>query len=421
MAKKKITKLTELKPDPSNFNLHTSFGMSLLEKSMRKYGFLEAGIISSDGVIASGNARQETAINIGLEEVEVIPIDGKKAHYLQVPYKSDSKEFKEIALILNQVAAKNIVMDAELIEAELGEAVCEEWGIDLPENEVTEDGFDAEPPLKPITVLGDLYELNQHRVLCGDSTDSDSVAKLMNGKKADLCFTDPPYGVDYSGGIQFKNGKAKTEQRERLKNDESDSIYAKVIPIISANLNGACYLWFADTKAKNVYASIENFGEIHALIIWVKNGGFGALNANYKQKHEPCLYWKPRGQKLNFTGASTETTVWNIDKDGQNKLHPTQKPIALAAKAIGNHSAGLILDLFGGSGSTLMGAEQLNRLAYLMELDPAYCDIILARWLRFKQSQSAETAISIRRNGNLNPQKRQGAFSKGYSKVFGAN
>ena len=116
------------------------------------------------------------------------------------------------------------------------------------------------------------------------------------------------------------------------------------------------------------------------MIIWVKNGGYGALNANYKQKHEPCLYWKPKGKTLNFSGATTETTIWEIDKDGKNKLHPTQKPVALATKAINNHTAKKVLDLFGGSGATLIAAESLNRVCYMMELDPKYCDVIITRW-----------------------------------------
>ena len=220
-------------------------------------------------------------------------------------------------------------------------------------------------------------------MMCGDSTDKATVEKLMDGQKADMVFTDPPYGVKYTGGIQFKDGDAVTDNREMISGDDAD-IYPAVFDILSQFANGACYIWFAGTKAKSLYESAEAAGEIHALIIWVKNGGYGALNANYKQKHEPCLYWKPKGSTLGFTGATTETTVWEINKDGVNEYHPTQKPVALASKAIRNHGgADKVLDLFGGSGSTLIACEQLNRTCYMMELDPGYCDVIINRWEQY--------------------------------------
>ena len=122
-------------------------------------------------------------------------------------------------------------------------------------------------------------------------------------------------------------------------------------------------------------------GDISALIIWVKNGGYGALNAQYKQKHEPCLYWKPKNAtSMNWCGSTTENTIWEIDKDGKNKLHPTQKPVELGVRAISNHKADKVLDLFLGSGSTLIACEKTGRKCYGMELDPHYCDVIIKRW-----------------------------------------
>jgi DNA modification methylase len=186
--------------------------------------------------------------------------------------------------------------------------------------------------------------------------------------------------VAYTGGLQFKSdGEVVKNNREMIENDDID-IYEDVMRQLARIAQGPTYIWFAGTKAASLYQAAEKYGDIHALIIWVKNGGYGALNANYKQKHEPCLYWKPKGKTLNFTGATTETTIWNIDKDGKNKLHPTQKPISLAAKAIGNHKCITVLDLFGGSGSTLIAAEEMNKKAFVMELDPKYCDVIIERW-----------------------------------------
>lgn len=394
MPKEKITwsvktvNVADLIENPSNPKIMNEAGKRRLQKSLAKFGLAGTIICNTDLMIVDGHSRKKELIEGGVKKV-----------LASVPSRKLTKEeYSEMNAIFDLSRAGDA--DMLMVEEILGEELMQEYELDSAKKpEATEDNFDAAPPKNPITVLGDLYELGQHRLICGDSCNVDDVNKLMIGKKADLCFTDPPYGVDYSGGIQFKNGIAKTEQRERLKNDETDSIYAKVIPIIADNTNGPVYLWFAGTKAKNVYESIENFGEIHALLIWVKNGGFGALNANYKQKHEPCLYWKPKGAKLLFTGATNETTVWNIDKDGANKFHPTQKPISLAHKAIGNHSAGLILDLFGGSGSTLIASEQLNRMNYVMELDPGYCDVIVARYIRFKRSDGKNPDLSIKRNG----------------------
>jgi DNA modification methylase len=212
--------------------------------------------------------------------------------------------------------------------------------------------------------------------------------RLIDGKKADMVFTDPPYGVDYSGGIQFTKNGVKTGQREKLIADNSEDIYAGSITMMAMFCDGPIYTWFAGTKAKTIYTEIEKVGDIHSLIIWEKNGGYGAMNSNYKQKHEPCLYWKAKGKKLNFCGPTTETTIWKIDKDGKNNLHPTQKPVELSLKAIKNHSVGLILDLFLGSGSTLIGCEKLNRNCYGMELDPKYCDVIVQRYVDYTGNEN---------------------------------
>jgi DNA modification methylase len=265
-----------------------------------------------------------------------------------------------------------------------------DWGLDPKDlgiaqeqepQEAQEDDFDEEKdPVATICQEGDVWQLGEHRLMCGDSTDAENVRILLDGQKADLCFTDPPYGVSYTGGIQFKaDGSVERNNREMIANDDID-IYAQVFEVLKDFVNGPCYVWFADSKAASLYAAAEKYGEIHALLIWVKNGGYGALNANYKQKHEPCLYWKPKGSTLNFIGATTETTIWEINKDGKNEYHPTQKPVALPAKAINNHKCDIVLDLFGGSGSTLIACEQLHRKARLMELDPHYCDVIIARW-----------------------------------------
>ena len=367
--------IAQLSLDPSNARKHSQRNLDAIAASLKKFGQRKP-IVVHKGVVLAGNGTLEAAKTLGWTEIEVA----------EVPSDWDLDTAKAYALADNRTAEL-----AEWDESELAKQLLElqdadwditELGFDIPKLTDIESGNEdeiPEPPVEPKTKLGDIYQLGRHRLMCGDSTDEATVNRLMDGVKADMVFTDPPYGVEYTGGMQFKDGKVETKSREMIKNDDVD-IYQDVMRVLSEFSNGPCYIWFADTKAAKLYEAAEKYGDIHALLIWVKNGGYGALNANYKQKHEPCLYWKPKGKTLNFAGATTETTIWEIDKDGKNKLHPTQKPVALATKAISNHNSKTVLDLFGGSGATLIAAEQLNRICYMMELDPKYCDVIVTRW-----------------------------------------
>lgn len=219
--------------------------------------------------------------------------------------------------------------------------------------------------------------------MCGDSTDAGTVALLMDGRKADMVFTDPPYGVSYDGG-QFHSGDVNIKRpREKLKNDDID-IYEDAVTVAAAVCIGPVFMFYADTVPFGLYRGIENVGgEIVALLIWKKTGGYGAMGASYKPNHEPCVVWKKKGARLNFIGATNENRVWEEKKDGTNKLHPTQKPVSIPERAIKNHKAEIVLDLFGGSGSTLIACEKTNRDCRMMELDPKYCDVIIKRWQDF--------------------------------------
>ena len=395
----KTVKISELRPHPKNPRVHPDSAIEKLERSIKEFGWTNPILVSKDGYILAGHARLKAAEKAGIEEVPVIylPLEGAKADaYLIADNRLQDEtdwDYEKLEDLLQELDAGDF--DLELTGFDMEEIEDLMTQFHVPE-EIIEDEV-PEPPKEPITKLGDLWILGRHRLLCGDSTIKEDVERLMDGKKADMVFTDPPYGVEYTGGLQFKDGKVEKNNRQMIKNDESDDIYTEVIPVIASICNGPCYTWFAGTKASKLYTAVEAVGDIHSLIIWVKNGGYGALNANYKQKHEPCLYWKPKGKKLNFIGPTTETTVWEICKDGVNKLHPTQKPVELAAKAIKNHSAGLVVDLFGGSGSTLIACEQLNRTCYMMELDPVYCDVIVQRYINLK---GHDGDVYLERDGN---------------------
>tara|TARA_R100001510_G_C7652020_1_gene209827 strand:+ start:1089 stop:2165 length:1077 start_codon:yes stop_codon:yes gene_type:complete len=330
-------------------------------------------VIDKDGTVLGGNMRLKAAQLAGLDEVPVYVREwdeGKDGQFII----KDNVSFGE--------------WDQDMLGNEWEPEQLDEWGlnIDWDEPEETEGLTDAddvpEVPEEATTKPGDLWVLGEHRLLCGDSTKAEDVERLMDGNKADMAFTDPPYNVEYTGGIQYKNGKKVTNNREMIANDDRD-LYPEVVGILCDYVDGPSYVWFAGTKASTLYATAEELADIHSLIIWVKNGGYGALGASYKQKHEPCLFIKTKGSTLRFVGPTTENTVWEIDKDGVNRLHPTQKPVELAERALKNHDAKNVLDLFLGSGSTLIAAEKTNRICYGMELDPKYCDVIVKRWEEF--------------------------------------
>jgi DNA modification methylase len=248
---------------------------------------------------------------------------------------------------------------------------------------------DAEPQIDQAEELnkkwqvkpGDLWKIGAHRLLCGDSTKAADVARVMGREKAEILFTDPPYGVDYDGG-HFHSGDVNIKRaRTKLGGDTSASLYREFLPVVLPAVDGPCYMWFASSRSFEVYGALHEAGaETHAMIIWNKtNAKYAAMNAQYKQRHEPCVYFKPKGSTLRWSGPTDECTVWDIPRDASNDLHPTQKPIALAKRAIANHSSEIVLDAFAGSGSTLVACENLGRKCRAVEISPAYCAVILER------------------------------------------
>lgn len=330
-------------------------------------------IVNDKMEVLAGNQRLRACIALEWPTVPCVVVDWDEAKQRR-------------AMIKDNVSAGEWDQDMLANEWEVEE--LKDMGLDLDwdEPEETEGLTDAddvpEAPEEPTTKPGDLWILGNHRLLCGDSTKAEDVERLMDGNKADMAFTDPPYNVEYTGGTQYKNGKKVTNNREMIANDDRD-LYPEVVSILCAYVDGPSYVWFAGTKASTLYANAEKLADIHSLIIWVKNGGYGSLGASYKERKEPCLFIKTKGSTLRFVGPTTENTVWEIDKPRINRLHPTQKPVELAERALRNHDAKNVLDLFLGSGSTLIAAEKTGRKCYGMELDPKYCDVIVKRWEDF--------------------------------------
>ena len=378
--------ISTLIPYARNSRTHSDEQIAQIAASIKEFGWTNPILVDGDNGIIAGHGRLSAARKLGHEEVPVIEL------------KDLTETQRKAYIIADNRLALNAGWDNEMLTIELNDLLADGFALDilgfdpkeidaLLEPEVVEGLTDEDevPPLpeEPKTKLGDIYQLGNHRLMCGDSTSIDAVDKLMDGQKADMVFTDPPYGVDYDGG------HATEKRRTKLENDDKTLMYAGALPIayMASKDGAALYLWFADRFAKDVLTALDecNF-QVRTWIIWNKNlAQFGAIGAQYKPKHEPCIYAFKKGKAPFWNGPNNEVTVWDVKRHSKNEFHPTQKPVELPVRALENSSKGgdIILDLFGGSGSTMIACEKQNRHARLMELDPKYCDVIVKRWEDF--------------------------------------
>ena len=413
MSKKKIT---DLKFDNKNFNKGTEYGKKLMEKSLSKFGAGRSILIDKNNRIIAGNKTTENFGELGLEDVKIVETDGKTLIAVRRnDIDLDTPEGREFALADNQTARSNIDFDFDNLENELEEDTLEEWGIEIPEEEVLEaeeDNFDEELPEEPITVLGDLIEIGEHRLLCGDSTDSDQVAKLMNGEKADMVFTDPPYNISFSGsmsnttkdGVMVKH-KGANQKHEEIKNDsmsdkEFYNFIADILKEIKTNCIGAFYICFGSQTLNQLLQPFLDLGmEYKSIIVWMKNQAT-LSGKDYKGRYEPIVYGRFND---GFYGERyKQEDIWEFQRTLKNDLHPTMKPIPLIENALNNSSKkGMkVLDLFLGSGSTMVASHQLKRKCYGMELDPKYCDVIIKRMLKL------DDTLTLKVNGVVTDHKK---------------
>ena len=365
-------------------------------ESIKQFGFKNPVILDKDNVIVAGHTRIESAKRLGITEIPCIYADDLT-----------DEQIKAFRLADNKVA-EIAEWDIDLLDTELDDILnidMSDFGFDLDfedeeEKEIIEDEV-PEVPEEPKAKLGDIYQLGNHRLMCGDSTKEEDVAKLMNGVKADMVFTDPPYGVSYTGGMKIENGKIESNGKKQIKNDALDyeNLYRFLYDVFINLKNNtipksAFYVFYAHSRTREFLNAFYDAGlKQRSIIIWHKtSGGFGDFMAQYMNAYEPCIYGS-NGESVNWYGATNEKTVWDMDKEKKCDLHPTMKPIEVVARAINNSSKkeDRVLDLFGGSGSTLIACEQLNRKCYMCELDPHYIDVIIQRWENF----TGEKAIKL--------------------------
>ena len=372
-------KVSEVKANPNNPRIIKDDKFTKLVQSIKDFPEmleLRPIVVNNDGIVLGGNMRLKACKEAGLKEVPVI-----KASELT---EEQQKEF----IIKDNVGFGE--WDWEDLAKNWDAEELTDWGLDLPvsmevELEAEEDEFDVpEDGIETDIVLGDLFEIGEHRLLCGDSTDSDAVAKLMDGEKADMVFTDPPYGINY------KSNKRK-EEFEYIKND--DIIDCSFLPIIPINNNCALYIWTRWDVYPKWVELVEQSYKVTSCIVWAKQaGGLGDLESFWNQ-HEFAIYAVNGKVKLR---GKRQGNLWETeDHRSKEYIHPTQKPVELPARAIEATSdiGNVIVDVFLGSGSTMVASHQLKRKCYGMELDPKYCQGIIDRMIKL------DPTLKIKRNG----------------------
>ena len=360
-------------------------------ESIKQFGFQNPIIVDRENVVIAGHTRLKAAEALGLDEIPVIVAKSLTNEQARAYRLADNKtgEFSEWDIEK---------LNAEI--AELNDFDLSAFGFDIDEfnieNHAENDDFDVSEALdeieEPTTKQGDLYKLGNHYLLCGDSTNESDVKRLMQGAKADLFLTDPPYNVNYGArGQQYEElggYKCGMEDRTILNDNMADADFKAFLQNAfncadSVMKAGATfYIWHSDSEGFNFRGACHDIGwQVRQCLIWAKNT-IVLGRQDYQWKHEPCLYGWKDGAAHNWYSDRTQTTVLNFDKPSKNDLHPTMKPLDLIGYLVQNSSKqnDVVLDLFGGSGSTLIACEQLNRRCFMTELDPKYCDVIIKRW-----------------------------------------
>lgn len=392
----KLVPIGKLVPYVNNARTHSQGQITKLRSSLREFGFINPVIIDSNYGVIAGHGRILAAKDEGITEVPCVLVD----------YLTEAQ--KKAYIIADNRFALDAGWDEELLRIEIESLQGADFDISLTGFETAEldklfntgedikdDDFDVDEELKKpaITKAGDLWLLGNHRLYCGDSTKEDTFTMLMDGKQANLVVTDPPYNVNYEGGA----GKIKND------NMTNEAFYQFLFDAFSNTekvmaQDASIYIFHADTEGLNFRKAFSNAGfYLSGTCIWKKQS-LVLGRSPYQWQHEPVLFgWKKKGKHQWYTGRK-ESTIWEFDKPKKNAEHPTMKPVSLIAYPIFNSSLSncIVLDPFGGSGSTLIASEQTKRICYTVELDEKFCDVIVKRYI---EQVGISDAVSVVRNG----------------------
>ena len=382
--------VSTLIPYARNSRTHSDEQIAQIAASIKEFGWTNPILIDGENGIIAGHGRLSAARKLGHEEVPVIEL------------KDLTETQRKAYIIADNRLALNAGWDNEMLTIELNDLLADNFALDIlgfdpkelaallePEMVVglTDENDVPDIPDEPITKLGDIYQLGNHRLMCGDSTSIDAVDKLMP-ETANMIFTDPPYLMDFTGGIHSDGSKSFNAKHGSIKNDkmsdkEGDDFLDAINSVITSKVDGAFYITFYRLGINKYFASMERTGlKCRSLVIWDK-GNHTLSNSDYMSMYEPMFYGWVNNHK--FYGGKNGMDIWRIKRTAKNDLHPTMKPVELVEKAVLDGSAinGIVLDLFGGSGTTIIACEKHNRHSRIMELDPKYCDVIVKRWEDF--------------------------------------
>ena len=370
--------IEDIIPYARNQKKHDNTQINNVARSLQDFGWVQPVVVDKDNNIIIGHCRILAAQKLAKNDpkFELVPV--VKLEDLS------PEEANKLRLLDNKL--NESLWDMDLLADDIPELDFYgyeiDWelpGIEEEEPEIIEDE-EPEPPEEPKSKLGDIYQLGEHRLICGDSTDIDTMTKLCNGKKVDLYLTDPPYNVDYTG---------KSKDALKIENDKKDdaSFRQFLVDAFSTasalmKAGAAFYIWHADLEGYNFRGACRDIGwQVRECLVWKKNV-MVLGRQDYQWRHEPCLYGWQNGGSHAWYSDRKQTTILEYDKPSRNKEHPTMKPVALFDYLIRNSSkAGdIVLDSFGGSGTSIIACEQNGRRCYTCELDPRYVDVIIQRW-----------------------------------------
>ena len=400
----KMGSTSKLIPYVNNARTHSQEQVNKLRGSLREFGFINPVIIDSDFNVIAGHGRLMAAKEEGIEEVPCVLVDylteaQKKAYILADNRYAQDAGWDEELLRLEIESLEGMDFDVSLTgfnEDEIADLFADSEGTGAED-----DDFDLSDALEQAAFVerGDVWVVGRHRLMCGDATSPEDVATLMDGKKANLIITDPPYNVAFesSDGLSIKNDK--------MENDKFYEFLLAAFKNMAEHLEkgGSAYVFHADTEGLNFRKAFIDAGfHLSGCCIWVKNS-LVLGRSDYQWQHEPVLYGFLQNGKHYWSknAGRSQTTIWNFDKPKKNKNHPTSKPLDLLAYPIGNSSQenAIVIDTFGGSGSTLMTCEQTNRICHTMELDEKYASVILRRYV--EDTDDADNVYVIRNGEKL--------------------